>query len=68
MTRTDIGGDLDLDSLANLHRRKTVDEMRVAVVELAGRGYSDLAIAQSLALSVEAVRRMIGDSAQDAQP
>lgn len=43
------------------HRPQTRDELRVAVHELASRGYTDYGIAAATGLAVEQVRRMIGE-------
>jgi hypothetical protein len=64
-TRT-VPGRLDMTALAALagrdrHRPQTHDEMRVAVHEMAARGMSAQSIAAAAQLSVEAVRRMLGE-------
>jgi len=51
----------DYAKLARLNRPKTRDEMRAAVHELANRGMSDHTIAAVTQLSVEMVRRMLGE-------
>lgn len=43
------------------HRPQTQDEMRAAVCEMAARGMTDHTIAQASGLSVEMVRRMLGE-------
>jgi len=62
MTRAN-GGVLTLAALAKLHAPKTAEELRVACRELRGRGYSDHGIAAVTALTVEAVRRLLGEVA-----
>lgn len=44
-------------------RPQTRDEMRIAVHELASRGWTDYGIAQATELSVEQVRRLLGERA-----
>ena len=60
---TGIGGALDSAALTgrDRHRPRTQEEMRAAVVELRSRGYSDHGIAAATQLSVEAVRRLLGE-------
>jgi DNA-binding NarL/FixJ family response regulator len=65
--RPGIGGRLDLEALATLagrekHRPQTREEMRAAVHELASRGYTNHSIAHATGLSVEAVRKMLGEA------
>jgi len=62
-----IGGTLGVESLAALsgrerHRPQTHDEMRASARELRDRGYSDHAIAAATGLSVEQIRRMLGEA------
>lgn len=68
MTRS-IGGTLILDALAQLsgrdrHRPQTRDEMRAAIHGMASGGMSDYGIARATGLSVEQVRRLLGERAQ----
>ena len=44
------------------HRPQTREEMRAAARELRDRGYSDHAIAAATSLSVEQIRRMLGEA------
>ncbi len=62
MSRSTISGVLDLEALARLHAPRTSDELRAACHELRGRGYSDHGIAAATGLSVEAVRRLLGEA------
>lgn len=60
-----IGGVLTLEALTALtgrdqHRPQSRDEMRVAVHEMASRGMTDHTIAAAKCLSVEQVRRLLG--------
>lgn len=64
--RQGIGGVLTLEALTALtgrdrHRPQTHDEMRVAVREMAARGMSNHTIAAATRLSVEQVRRLLGE-------
>jgi hypothetical protein len=52
---------LKLEALRNLHRPKNQDELRVACHELRSRGFGDHGIASATGLSVEAVRRLLGE-------
>lgn len=49
---------------AGKHRPHTREEMRVAVQEMAARGMTDHTIAAATKLSVEVVRRMLGERRQ----
>ncbi len=62
---TSIAGTLDWGALygqRDQHRPQTREQMRVAVYELRSRGYTDHEIAAATRLSVEQVRRMLGES------
>jgi hypothetical protein len=59
-----IGDSLGADSLAeitgrNKHRPSTREELKVAVHELASRGYSDHSIAAATGLAIEQIRRLL---------
>jgi hypothetical protein len=56
--RNDIGGAIDL---ATLHRPQDAEAMLVAIHELRTRGFSDYEIAAATRLSVEYVRRTLGE-------
>jgi hypothetical protein len=51
----------DTAALANQHQPKDVDAMRMAVHELRNRGFGDHCIADVTSLSVEYVRRTLGE-------
>jgi hypothetical protein len=46
---------------ATAHAPRTHDELRVAVAELASRGYSVSTIARCVGIAVEAVRVLLGE-------
>lgn len=58
-----IGGVLDYAALTgrDRHRPATREEMQIAVFEMAARGMTDYGIAAATHLSVEQVRRMLGE-------
>ena len=60
MTRSSIGGSLDLAALSRLYRPHHRDAMRAAAVELRQRGLQPLDIAQALELTEAAVRQLLG--------
>jgi hypothetical protein len=59
-----IGGVLDYAALTgkDWHRPATREEMQIAAHEMAARGMTDYAIAAATGLSVEQVRRMLGET------
>ncbi len=63
------GGTLDMAAYAKLsaaataHAPRTIDETRAAVRELNARGLGDYDIARATGLSVEGVRRLLGERA-----
>lgn len=65
------GGVLDMDAYAKLsepskaHMPRTLDETRSAVKELAARGLGDYDIASATGLSVEGVRRLLGEHSEN---
>lgn len=54
-----IGGRVDYARLAQLHRPRTEDGMRIAARELARQRLSDRDIAQALQVDVAEVRRLL---------
>lgn len=59
MTRRTIGGRLDLDALARLHRPADAPTLRAAAVEMTRSGLTARDIASSLGLSEAAVRQLL---------
>lgn len=51
----------DMEARRIFHRPKHSDEMRAAVFELRSRGMCEHDIARATDLSVEAVRRLLGE-------
>jgi hypothetical protein len=63
MSRNTIPGRLDLEAMApRLYAPRTSAELQAACREMAGRGMSDHTIARATGLSVEAIRRVLGDA------
>ena len=67
MTRHAIGGRLDLDALARLHRPLDAPTLRAAAVELRSRGLTEQDIAAALGLTPAAVRQLLAP-VQEIQP
>lgn len=59
MTRRTIGGHLDVDALARLHRPADAPTLRAAALEMARSGLTARDIAASLGLTEAAVRQML---------
>ena len=57
---TETANPADYADRARLNRPRTHDKMRIAVHELAARGFTDYEIAFACELAVEQVRRMLG--------
>lgn len=55
-----IGGALDYEKLANLHRPLDANQILAEARRLKAEGHSDYGIAHCLRLDVNAVRRMLG--------
>lgn len=68
MNRHTIPGALDYAALAALNRPRDRDAMRVAVHELANRGFGDHEIAAACELAVEQVRRFLSEPALRLMP
>lgn len=62
MTRSTIGGRLDLEALSRLYRPHHRDAMRAAAVELRQRGLRPLDIARALELTETTVRQLLGET------
>lgn len=66
MTRRTIAGALDLSALARLHAPRTAEELHSAIRELHAGGHGDYVIASATELSVDLVRRFLGEGASGA--